>query len=327
KTFDPSAWLQEERTAKFKFELPKDQLLLKYLFEPTVNICGIYSGYIEHGGTKTVLPHEAYAKIDIRLVKAMTVEGTLRKLRDHLKKRGYDDLRIEVHGPYGPAKTDPESWIAKAAVEAVQANGKEPEVWPSSGGTMPAFAFDEYLKLPWVSTGLGHGSRAHAPNEYASIDGMRRFMAGEATLLYAAAKRAPKRRRLDRRHDHGPPRRPHVPQPHRESVRARLDEGLRSVPHERRVGPVWRAQRGDRPPDPRGAGRQDFGNPLHPRDVLVCREPRGRRRSDFRGFDPRHAPVVPGRGLVHRAVLLHSQQSCAVAGRDGQRTIERVHRT
>src|SRR5438132_1495002 len=195
KTFDPSAWLQEERTAKFKFDLPKDQLLLKYLFEPTVNICGIYSGYIEHGGTKTVLPHEAYAKIDIRLVKDMTVEGTLRKLRAHLKKRGYDDLRIEVHGPYGPAKTDPESWIAKAAIEAVEANGRKPEVWPSSGGTMPAFAFDEYLRLPWVSTGLGHGSRAHAPNEYASIDGMRRFMAGEATLLYAAAKRAPKRRR------------------------------------------------------------------------------------------------------------------------------------
>src|SRR5256712_108846 len=195
KTFDPSAWLQEERTAKFKFDLPKDELLLKYLFEPTVNICGIYSGYIEHGGTKTVLPHEAYAKIDIRLVKAMTVEGTLRKLRDHLKKRGYDDLRIEVHGAYGPAKTDPGSWIAKAAVEAVEANGKQPEGWPSSGGTMPAFAFDEYLKLPWVSMGLGHGSRAHAPNEYASIDGMKRFMAGEATLLYAAAKRAPKRPR------------------------------------------------------------------------------------------------------------------------------------
>src|SRR5213083_2430743 len=80
KTFDPSAWLQEERTAKFKFDVPKDQLLLTYLFEPTVNICGIYSGYIEHGGTKTVLPDEAYAKIDIRLVKAMTVEATLRKL-------------------------------------------------------------------------------------------------------------------------------------------------------------------------------------------------------------------------------------------------------
>ncbi len=193
--FDPAAWLKEERTPKFKYDLPKDKLLLTYLFEPTVNICGIFSGYTEHGGTKTILPHEAYAKVDIRLVKDMTVEGTLRKLRAHLKKRGFDDLRIEVHGPYGPAKTDPDSWIAKAAIETVQAHGKEPEVWPSSGGTMPAFAFDEYLRLPWVSTGLGHGSRAHAPNEYASIDGMRRFIAGEASLVYAAAKRGAKRAR------------------------------------------------------------------------------------------------------------------------------------
>src|SRR3989442_7240484 len=52
---------------------------------------------------------------------------------------------------------------------------------------MPAFAFDQYLKLPWVATGLGHGSRAHAPNEYASIEGMKRFIAGEASLVYAAA--------------------------------------------------------------------------------------------------------------------------------------------
>src|SRR3989441_1306036 len=114
--FDPAAWLKEARTAKFKYELPKEKLLLKYLFEPTVNLCGIYAGYIDHGGTKTVLPHEAYAKVDIRLVKNMTVEGTLRKLRAHLKKRGFGDLRIDVHGPYGPAKTDPDSWIAKVAI-------------------------------------------------------------------------------------------------------------------------------------------------------------------------------------------------------------------
>ena len=188
KKFDPKAWLREERTAKFKYDLPKEKLLLKYLFEPTINICGIYAGYIEHGGTKTVLPHEAYAKVDIRLVKDMTVEGVLRRLRAHLKKRGFGDLEIQVHGPYGPAKTDPDSWIARAAVEAVRAHDKEPEVWPSSGGSMPAFAFDRYLRLPWVSSGLGHGARAHAPNEYASIDGLKRFMLGEASLLFSAAR-------------------------------------------------------------------------------------------------------------------------------------------
>ena len=189
KKFDPGAWLREGRVAKFKYDLPKTELLLRYLYEPTVNICGIHSGYVDHGGTKTVLPHEAYAKVDIRLVKDMTVAGTLRKLRAHLEKRGFGDLRIDVHGPYGPAKTDPDSGIARSAIEAVQAHGKEPEVWPSSGGTMPAFAFDEYLHLPWVATGLGHGAHAHAPNEYASIDGMRRFIACEASLVYAAARR------------------------------------------------------------------------------------------------------------------------------------------
>src|SRR5438309_99681 len=189
KKFDPKTWLREGKVAKFKYDLPKVDLLLRYLYEPTVNICGIHSGYVDHGGTKTVLPHEAYAKVDIRLVKDMTVAGTLGKLRAHLEKRGFGDLRIDVHGPYGPAKTDPDSGIARSAIEAVQAHGKEPEVWPSSGGTMPAFAFDEYLHLPWVATGLGHGAHAHAPNEYASIDGMRRFIAGEASLVYAASRR------------------------------------------------------------------------------------------------------------------------------------------
>src|SRR5436853_1581828 len=42
--FDPAAWLKEARTAKFKYELSKEQLLLKYLFDPTVNLCGIYAG-------------------------------------------------------------------------------------------------------------------------------------------------------------------------------------------------------------------------------------------------------------------------------------------
>src|SRR5574337_255950 len=143
KEFDPRAWLREERTARFKYDLPKAELLKKYLFDPTINLCGIYAGYIEHGGTKTILPHEAYAKIDIRLVKDMTVEGTLRKLRAHLKKHGFGDLEIQVHGPYGAAKTDPDSWIAQAAIEAIRAHDREREVWPTSGGTMPAFAFDE----------------------------------------------------------------------------------------------------------------------------------------------------------------------------------------
>jgi len=195
RTFDAKTTLEEMTAAKFKYDLPKEKLLGTYLFEPTVNLCGIHSGYTDHGGTKTVLPHEAYVKMDIRLVPKMTVEGTLRKLKAHLKRRGFEDLEIEVHGPYGPAKTDPDSWLVDAAVQALRDHGKEPEIWPSSGGTMPAFVFSEYLRIPWLYTGLGHGGRAHAPNEYATVDGMERYMHGQASLVYRMAEHAKARRR------------------------------------------------------------------------------------------------------------------------------------
>lgn len=194
-TFDAKTTLEEMTTSKFKYDLPKEKLLATYLFEPTVNLCGIHSGYTDHGGTKTVLPHEAYVKVDLRLVPKMTVEGTLRKLKAHLKRRGFEDLEIEVHGPYGPAKTDPDSWLVDAAVQALRDHGKEPEIWPSSGGTMPAFVFSEVLRVPWLYTGLGHGGRAHAPNEYATVDGMERYMHGQASLVYRAAEKAKARRR------------------------------------------------------------------------------------------------------------------------------------
>lgn len=194
-TFDAKTTLEEMTASKFKYDLPKEKLLAMYLFEPTVNLCGIHSGYTDHGGTKTVLPHEAYVKVDIRLVPKMTVEGTLRRLKAHLKRRGFEDLEIEVHGPYGPAKTDPDSWLVDAAVQALRDHGKQPEIWPSSGGTMPAFVFSEYLRIPWLYTGLGHGGRAHAPNEYATVDGMERYMHGQASLVYRAAEKAMARRR------------------------------------------------------------------------------------------------------------------------------------
>ena len=193
KRFDPRMALQEMPAFRYKYDLPKEKLLGKYFFEPTVNIAGIYAGYTEHGGTKTVLPHQAYAKVDIRLVPKMTVEGTLRKLRAHLKERGFGDLEIEVHGPYGPGRTSPDEWIVGAATTSLREHGKDPEVWPTSGGTMPAFVFAE-IGVPWIASGLGHGGRAHAPNEYATVDGMLRFNLGEATFVYTASDAAKRRR-------------------------------------------------------------------------------------------------------------------------------------
>ena len=46
---------------------------------PTINIEGLVAGYTGPGG-KTVLPHKAVAKIDMRLVPDMTAADTLGKV-------------------------------------------------------------------------------------------------------------------------------------------------------------------------------------------------------------------------------------------------------
>jgi acetylornithine deacetylase/succinyl-diaminopimelate desuccinylase-like protein len=39
------------------------------------------------------------------------------------------------------------------------------------------------LKMPFVMGGLGHGGRAHSPNEYATVEGMRLFERSVASFL------------------------------------------------------------------------------------------------------------------------------------------------
>jgi acetylornithine deacetylase/succinyl-diaminopimelate desuccinylase-like protein len=56
--------------------------------KPTINIEGLVAGYTGPGG-KTILPHRAVAKIDMRLVPNMTAAGTLALLKAHLAKHGF----------------------------------------------------------------------------------------------------------------------------------------------------------------------------------------------------------------------------------------------
>src|SRR5438034_1664699 len=55
---------------------------------PTVNIEGLVGGYTGPGG-KTILPHRAVAKLDLRLVPDMTAAEALAALKAHLAKRGF----------------------------------------------------------------------------------------------------------------------------------------------------------------------------------------------------------------------------------------------
>jgi acetylornithine deacetylase/succinyl-diaminopimelate desuccinylase-like protein len=137
---------------------------------PTVNIEGLVSGYTGPGG-KTILPHRAVAKLDLRLVPDMTAKESIAALRAHLVKRGFEDIEVNMTGGYDPTTTPQKSSLIQAQAAVYRRNGIEPVFWPRLAGSWPGYVFTgEPLHLPAGHFGLGHGNGAHAPDEYLVIE-------------------------------------------------------------------------------------------------------------------------------------------------------------
>ncbi len=182
KRIDMDAYKKSVAVRDFKFKGSKEELLTKYMFEPSLNICGFEAGY-NGEGTKTVLPSHAKVKIDIRLVPDMTVEGTVSRVMAHLKRRGFGDVKIRRYEDYPLSKIPASEPAVISNIEALRYHGKEPEVWPMTAGSAPFYLFDQVLKIPWSGTGLGRGGNAHAPNEYAVVSTMKDYEKSVVTVL------------------------------------------------------------------------------------------------------------------------------------------------
>ncbi len=147
------------------------ELRLAEVFEPTCTICGLTSGY-QGSGSKTVLPAQASAKVDFRLVPDQTPAQVLKALRTHLDNEGFQDVHINFLGGEEPARTDPDDPFVALVVEAARpVYGQPMQIVPMSGGSGPNHAFVHYLHLPVVSAGIGYpGAQGHAPNENIRLD-------------------------------------------------------------------------------------------------------------------------------------------------------------
>jgi acetylornithine deacetylase/succinyl-diaminopimelate desuccinylase-like protein len=146
--------------------------------QPTINIEGLVGGYTGPGG-KTILPHRAVAKLDMRLVPGMSFDGAVSALKAHLARRGYGDIEVNVTGGYNPTQTAADSALIKAQLAVLQAHGGKPLLWPRNAGSYPGFAFtDPPLSLPAGHFGLGSGGGAHAPDEYYVIESIDRNVEG-----------------------------------------------------------------------------------------------------------------------------------------------------
>jgi acetylornithine deacetylase/succinyl-diaminopimelate desuccinylase-like protein len=174
---DTAAARLDEATAKrllstdhWAHDLPWRASLERFLFTPTVNIEGLVAGYTGPGG-KTVLPHRAVAKLDLRLVPDMTYDHAVAALKAHLAKRGFGDVEVNPSGGYDPTDTPADAPLIQAQMAVYRRAGLDPILWPRNAGSYPGYVFTgEPLKLPAGHFGLGHGSGAHAPDEYFVIE-------------------------------------------------------------------------------------------------------------------------------------------------------------
>ena len=183
--FDEKMWLNERLYAnRFLDDAHGEEAVRKYMWTPTLNLAGIWGGYTGPA-TKTVMPYKVNAKIDIRLVPPLTADMMLEKVKNHLHKHGFDDVKITVRQKTPWSKSDPDSLVCRAALAALDNCGIEKGyAWPIFPGTGPAYLFTQTCGIPFVSYGLGQGGRIHAPNEYHTVRGLRDNEKSCAAYLY-----------------------------------------------------------------------------------------------------------------------------------------------
>src|SRR5213596_3644368 len=116
---------------------------------PTVNIEGLVGGYTGPGG-KTILPHKAVAKLDLRLVPDMTAAESLAALKAHLAKRGFGDIEVNMTGGYDPTSTPPDALLIRVQQAVYRlAPGAPVHSLLHNAGSWPGYVFTgDPLRLP-----------------------------------------------------------------------------------------------------------------------------------------------------------------------------------
>ena len=143
-----------------------EQVVEQMLFLPTCNVAGVTTGY-QGPGSKTVLPAEATAKLDFRLIPDQDPEEVRQLLRKHLDRHGFEKVEILEGEGEKPARSDPSSAVGRVMIETVREMYGEPVLWPFMPATGPMHPVVADLGVPTVlPVGVGRpDNRIHAPNE------------------------------------------------------------------------------------------------------------------------------------------------------------------
>src|SRR5271157_258955 len=148
---------------------------------PSLNVRGLSSGYVDQ--PRTIIPTEATAAIDMRLVKETPAARMVERVRAHIEKQGYhvtesepDDAarlqypklaRLKAGESMEAYRTEPESAEAMLVTHALTRMwGAEPVRIRTMGGTVPIAPFIRELGVPAVGVPIvNFDNNQHSDNE------------------------------------------------------------------------------------------------------------------------------------------------------------------
>jgi acetylornithine deacetylase/succinyl-diaminopimelate desuccinylase-like protein len=149
--------------------------------EPSLNIRGLSSAAVG-AASHNVIPAEATASIDLRLVKGNDYRAMVDKLRAHVRAQGYfvvEDVpdeatrlkypkvaRIQAETGYNAVRTSMDLPVSRQVVRAVESARGPVVKAPTSGGSVPLSMIEEVVGVPLISVPIvNHDNSQHSVNE------------------------------------------------------------------------------------------------------------------------------------------------------------------
>ncbi len=156
--------------------------LAERLLLPSLNVRGMASGAVGEAA-RNVIPTEATASLDLRLVQGNDPVAMQERVEAHLRGRGYHlvreapDLetrlrhprivRVTRRGGYPATRTPIGLPVVRPVIDAAELAAGEPVVLlPTMGGSLPLYLFTSILESPLVIVPIAnHDDNQHAPDE------------------------------------------------------------------------------------------------------------------------------------------------------------------
>ena len=188
--FDEGEFSQQLGVEQLSGE-PGYSTLERIWLRPTLDICGLLSGYVDEGA-KTIIPSKAMAKVSARLVPNQNPQKIFSLIANFLNKHKPAGIEMTITDLHGgpPYRVADDSLPLQAALRAVEKAWRKTPVLTGIGGSIPIVELlTSVCSAPCILMGIGVPSEnLHSPNEHLYLDHFHKGILASAYFIEEMSK-------------------------------------------------------------------------------------------------------------------------------------------